>query len=158
MCGNGQVVCSTYVGFLTFQGQVSLSLLMQIIFMSSFLSLMGNKFTTFSTNSIKKQKICSTNNIVFVYYRNSQFGTCVHILFVLRTFSNQLSKLFLVQLSYSVYLTRNTLGRGQQLNSGCRHDRLLRDFLKRVLRGFLGYSYFYYINFYFRSKCTSKFT
>ena len=27
------------------------------------------------------------------------------------------------------------------------HDRLFRDFLKTVLRGFLGYSYFYYINF-----------
>ena len=36
----------------------------------------------------------------------------------------------------------------QKLNSECRHDRLFRDFLKTVLRGFLGYSnsYFYYIN------------
>ena len=37
----------------------------------------------------------------------------------------------------------------QEKNSllGCWHDRLFRDFLKTVLRGFPGYSYFYYINF-----------
>ena len=38
-----------------------------------------------------------------------------------------------------------------KLNSGCWHDRLFRDFLKTVLRGFLGYSYFYYKNLYFKS-------
>ena len=44
-----------------------------------------------------------------------------------------------------------------KLNCGCRHDRLFWDFLKTVLRGFPGYSYFYYKNFYFKFIFTSKF-
>ena len=42
-----------------------------------------------------------------------------------------------------------------KLNSGCQYDRLFRDFLKTVLRGFLGYSYFYYIK-YNRSNSVSE--
>ena len=117
-------------GFLTFQGQVSLSLLMQIIFMSSFLSLMGNKFTTFSTNSIKKQKICSTNNIVFVYYRNSQFGTCVHILrFVLRTSQQPAFKAFFGFNSPILFISRETHWAGTLVAD-------MIDFLETFLKQF----------------------
>ena len=98
---------------------------------------MGNKFTTFSTNSIKKQKICSTNNIVFVYYRNSQFGTCVHILrLVLRTSQQPAFKAFFGFNSPILFISRETYWAG---DTSCRHDRLFRDFLKTVLRGFLGF-------------------
>ena len=95
---------------------------------------------------------------VKTFWRQCMLKWIILLILILRSFYTHYKKAFTFSLfllfmppitvfHFSWFSDRGFLASIYKLNSGCRYDRLFRDFLKTVFREFLGYSYFYHINF-----------